>query len=67
MNKKYLQSVIWETKEQKCHREKLKQLYEMDIHEQIEIENHFILRVPNGWIYTDRRADQAPSGVFVPE
>lgn len=41
-------------------------IYKMKLHEQIHIENHNILKVPGGWIYTDRRNDQAPSGVFVP-
>ncbi len=39
-------------------------LREMNIHEEIKIENHYILRVVGGWIYTDRRGANA-FGTFV--
>ena len=36
------------------------------IHQKGKIETHYIIRVPGGWIYTDRRSNEASSGVFVP-
>ena len=36
------------------------------LHEHYETGNYFITRVVGGWIYTDRRNSEAPSGVFVP-
>jgi len=41
-------------------------LMNMELHEVVEIDSHYIVRVVGGWIYTDRRADNAPSGLFIP-
>lgn len=41
-------------------------LMNMKLHETCEITNYFITKVVRGWIYTDRRNSEAPSGVFVP-
>ena len=38
----------------------------MKLHEKISINNMTVLRVPGGWIYYTRYADNGNIGVFVP-
>jgi len=45
---------------------RIEKLLKMEIHEELEIDNHVILRVFGGWIYTDKRG-LTSSNVFVPE
>lgn len=40
-------------------------MLDMKIHQTGKIETHYIMKVSNGWIYTDRRGE-TPSSVFVP-
>lgn len=40
-------------------------IYDLEYFQQGQTETHYILRVPGGWIYTDRRGDSAV-GCFVP-
>lgn len=41
-------------------------LMKMNTHEVISLETHYIMRVIGGWIYTDRRGENAV-GTFVPD
>lgn len=41
------------------------EIYLLGLNEVHTLENHYVMRVPGGWIYTDRRGESAV-GTFVP-
>jgi len=43
----------------------MREINNLELHQEIEVEDHFIMRVPGGLIYTDRRGSSAV-GTFVP-
>ena len=42
-----------------------KTIYTLNLHETLTLENHWVLKVAGGWIYTDMRG-QSAVGTFVP-